>query len=324
MKVFVTRKIPDIGIKMMQEKGIEVEMNDKDRSLSKEELKDILSKNNYDAVLTLLTDQIDSEIINSAPTVKLYANYAIGYNNFDIKTAIEKGIYMTNTPGGGADRVSEHTWALILALSCRIVEADKFVKSGKYNGWDPMLLHGISLHDKTLGIIGTGRIGAEVVEKASLGFRMKVVYYDVKRNEDIENKYKAVFCSSVDELLKISDVISIHVPLLESTHHLINSNNINLMKKNAILINTSRGPVVEESALYNALKNNQIAGAGLDVFEFEPKITEGLCDLNNVILTPHIASATDNARKEMSEISANNIIDLAEGRIPRNNIAIKA
>ncbi len=324
MKVFVTRQIPDIGIKMLIDKGIEVKVNQLDRPLSDTELKSELSSGNYDAVLTLLTDNINSEILDIAKSVKLFANYAIGYNNFDVNTAISKNVYMTNTPGGGADRVSEHTWALILALSCRIVEGNQYIKDKKYNGWDPMLLHGISLRGKTLGIIGTGKIGAEVVKKGHLAFDMNIVYYDVKRNEEIENKYNAKFCPDVNEVLKISDIISLHVPLLESTHHLINEQSLKLIKKDAIIINTSRGPVIDEKALYNALKEGKIGGAGLDVFEFEPQIVAGLTDLDNVVLTPHIASATRQAREEMAIIAVNNIIDLFEGRVPRNNIAIKA
>ncbi len=320
MKVYITRKIPDIGINMLTDKGYEVDVNTSDRSLTKSELIAVLKSKNYDAVLTLLTDIIDVEVMDAAPTVKIYANFAIGFNNLDVVEAKKRNIYLTNTPGGGADRVAEHTWALILALTCRVVEGDKYIRDGKYSGWDPMLLHGIKLAGKTLGIIGTGRIGADVAHRGKNGFGMDIVYYDVNRNEKLEADYNAKFFGTVEEVLKIADVVSIHVPLLDSTHHLINKERLNLMKPTAYLINTSRGPVVDEIALVDALKNKVIKGAGLDVFEFEPKLAEGLAGLNNVVMTPHIASGTEEARIEMSTISAQNIIDTLEGGVPRNNV----
>jgi glyoxylate reductase len=220
----------------------------------------------------------------------------------------------------GADRVAEHTWALILALTCRVVEGDKYMRSGKYNGWDPMLLHGTKLAGKTIGILGSGRIGADVAHKGKNGFGMDVIYYDIKRNEQMEKEIEAKYYDNVDDVLKNSDIVSIHVPLLDSTHHLIDERRLGLMKSNSYLINTSRGPVIDEKALVEALKNNKIKGAGLDVFEFEPKLASGLVDLQNVVLTPHIASGTEEARIDMATISANNIIDCLSGIIPRNNV----
>ncbi len=320
MKVYITRKIPEVGINILKEKGYEVVINPKDRPLNKNELISEIKGNDYDAVLTLLTDTVDAEVMDSAPSVRIYANFAIGYNNYDLEEAKKRGIYMTNTPGGGADRVAEHTWALILALSCRVVEGDKYMRSGKYNGWDPMLLHGTKLAGKTIGILGSGRIGADVAHKGKNGFGMDVIYYDVKRNEQMEKEIEAKYYDNVDDVLKNSDIVSIHVPLLDSTHHLIDERRLGLMKSNSYLINTSRGPVIDEKALVEALKNNKIKGAGLDVFEFEPKLASGLVDLQNVVLTPHIASGTEEARIDMATISANNIIDCLSGIIPRNNV----
>ncbi len=320
MKVYITRKIPEIGISILKEKGYEVSINPKDRPLTKQELINEIKGNDYDAVLTLLTDTVDAEVMDSAPSVRIYANFAIGYNNFDIAEAKKRGIYMSNTPGGGADRVAEHTWALILALTCRVVEGDRYMRSGKYNGWDPMLLHGTKLDGKTLGILGSGRIGADVAHKGKNGFGMDVIYYDVKRNEQMEKEIGAKFYDNVDEVLKNADIVSIHVPLLDSTHHLIDERRLNLMKSNSYLINTSRGPVIDEKALVAALQDKKIKGAGLDVFEFEPKLAEGLADLPNVVMTPHIASGTEEARIDMATISANNIIDCLSGIIPRNNV----
>ncbi len=319
-KIYITRKIPDVGIKMLLEKGYEVDVNTKDRPLEKKELIKILKKNSYDAVLTLLTDIIDAEVMDSAPTVKIYANFAIGFNNLDIEAAKARGVYLTNTPNGGAERVAEHTWALILALTCRIVEGDSYIRNGKYNGWDPMLLHGERIEGKTLGIIGTGRIGANVARKGRFGFGMNVAYYDVKRNEELEKEDGAKFYPTVEEVLKISDIVSLHVPLMDSTHHLINIDRLKMMKPSAYLINTSRGPVIDENDLVYALKNKIIKGAGLDVFEFEPKLVSGLAKLSDVVITPHIASATEEARLEMSKVSAQNIIDCMGGVIPRNNV----
>ncbi len=317
-KVYITRQIPEIGIKMLTDKGYEVDINKENRPLTKAELIGALKQKEYDAVLTLLTDNIDAEVMDSAPTVKIYANFAIGFNNFNVEEAKKRNIYLTNTPGGGADRVAEHTWALILALSCRIVEGDNYMRAGKYNGWDPMLLHGTKLAGKTLGILGSGRIGADVAHRAKNGFDMNVVYYDVKRNEQLEKDFGAVFYNTVEEVLKVSDVVSIHVPLLDSTHHLINKERLAIMKPSAYLINTSRGPVIDEAALVEALQKGIIRGAGLDVFEFEPKLVDGLALLPNVVLTPHIASGTEEARHDMATLSAQNIINSIEGVKPAN------
>lgn len=317
-KIFITRRIPEIGIKMLTDKGYQVDISPKDRPLTKKELIKYLSKQQYDAVLTLLTDSIDAEVMDKAPSVKIYANFAIGFNNINIEEAKKRNIYVTNTPGGGADRVAEHTWGLILALTCRIVEGDSYMKKGKYKGWDPMLLHGTKLAGKTLGILGSGKIGADVAHRGKYGFGMNIAYYDVKRNEGIEKEFGATFYSTVDEVLKISDIVSIHVPLLPSTQHLINADRLKMMKKDSYLINTSRGPVVDENALVQALRDGTIRGAGLDVFEFEPKLAKGLNKLSNVVLTPHIASGTEEARLDMATMSANNIINTLEGNKPEN------
>ncbi len=311
-KIYVTRAIPEVGIKMLRDKGYEVDINEKDRPLTQKELIKRLSKKPYDAVLSLLTDQVDSKVFDAAPSVKIFANYAIGFNNFDVAEAKKRGIVLTNTPGGGADRVAEHTWALILALSCRLVEGDTYLRKGKYVGWDPLLLHGTKLAQKTLGILGTGRIGADVAHRAKNGFGMNVAYYDIKRNEQLEKDYGAQFYPTVEEVLAVSDVVSIHVPLMESTHHLMNAERLAKMKKGAFLINTSRGPVIDEVALVSALQNGVIRGAGLDVFEFEPKMAKGLAKLPNVVLTPHIASATEEARLDMATLAASNIISFLE------------
>jgi glyoxylate reductase len=315
-KVFVTRTIPEEGLTLLRQKGYEVEVSSASRPLTKKELIKKLRKGNYDGILSLLTDTIDAEVFEAAPTVKIFANYAIGFNNFDIEAARKRGVYLTNTPGGGAERVAEHAWALILALSCRIVEGDSFVKRGKYSGWDPMIFWGQSLTGKTLGIIGTGKIGAEVARRGAKGFGMNVVYYDIRRNETLEQESGAVFKETPQKVIEVADVVSLHVPLTPETTHLINSDSLSLFKKNALLINTARGPVVDEVALVEALKAGMLAGAGLDVFEREPELARGLTKLSNVILTPHIASATHESRIDMAVKSASNIIAVLEGGEP--------
>ena len=213
-------------------------------------------------------------------------------------------------------------FALLLAVSHRVVESDKFMREGKYIGWAPMLLLGNELSGKTIGIIGLGRIGSRVAHHAVRGFGMKVVYYDVKKSEEFEKEYAATFRENVDEVLKEADFVSIHVPFLPSTKHLIDARRLSLMKKTAYLVNTSRGPVVDEAALVEALKNRVIRGAALDVFESEPNMAPGLANLPNVVITPHTASATEETRQAMSELAAQNIIEALEGRTPPNLIKI--
>lgn len=333
-KIFVTRPIPDAGIKLLQEKGYEVVVNSEatDRPATKEE---ILAGLPFDALLSVLTEKIDAEIIEAAGAqLKVIANYAVGFDNIDLEATKQKNILVTNTPGVLTNTVAEHTFALMLAIAHRISEADRFSRAGKYQAWGPELLLGADLSGKTLGIVGLGRIGSRVAHHAVQGFEMKVLYNDVNRNEEFEKEFSAQYAGNVDELLPQCDFISLHVPLLypvksaeggaeqfnrvNSTHHLINETRLKMMKPTAYLINTSRGPIIDEKALANALAKKTIAGAALDVFEFEPAITPELKNLENVILTPHIASATEETRQAMSKLAAENIIEALEGRIPPN------
>ncbi len=317
-KIFVTRKIPEIGIQMLRDRGYVVDVYSKEKIPSQREIMAFLRKGGYDAALTLLTDKIDARVFDAAPSVKMYANYATGFDNIDLVEAKKRNITITNAPGDRtAEAVAEHTIALMLALAARIVEADEFVRRKKYKGWVPMNFIGMDVFEKTLGLIGAGRIGERVAFYAK-GLGMKVFYYDVQRNQKIETDCGAIYCATPEEILRQSDVVSLHVPLMDSTRHLINTDRLRMMKPTAYLINTSRGPVVDEGALESALKSGTIGGAGLDVFEFEPAISSGLRKLQNVILTPHIGSASVRARDQMAEIAAQNIIDFFEGRIPRN------
>ncbi len=317
MKIFITRQIPDVGIKMLQDKGFQVDVGPEEpppREYLLEKIK------GADAVLSILTEKINAEAMDAAgPQLKVVANYAVGFDNINVEEAKKRGIQITNTPGVLTEAVAEHTIAILFAVAERIVEADEYVRRGKFKSWGPKLLLGIDIRAKTLGIVGLGRIGCEVAKRMRDGFELKVIYYDIKRNEELEKQYNIEY-RSFDDLLKESDFVSIHVPLLDSTRHMINAEKLKLMKKSAVLINTSRGPVIDESALVYALKSGQIFGAGLDVFEFEPQLTQGLIELDNVVLTPHIASATLETRNKMAEMAAQNIIEVLEGRKPINPV----
>lgn len=316
-KIFVTRKIPEAGIELLKKAGHEVVVSDQDGVLTHEELIAKLSGQDYDAVICLLTDKIDGPVLDASPSTKIFANYAVGVDNIDLVEAKKRNIVITNTPGVLTNAVAEHTFALLLAVCKRIVESDKYLREGKYEGWAPMLLLGTELAGKTLGIIGLGRIGSRVAQYAR-AFDNRVLYYDVVPNIDFERMTGAKYHAKIDEVLQNADFVSIHVPLLPSTKHLINAERLKLMKPSAILVNTSRGPVVDEVALVEALKNKTIRGAGLDVFEGEPKLAPGLAELPNVVITPHTASATEEARAAMSRVAAGNVLAVLAGQPPTN------
>lgn len=323
-KIFITRKIPSVAITMLKEKGYEVDVYPKDSVPKQAEIIKFLKKNKYDAVISLLTDKIDRAVFDASPPTKIYANYAIGFDNIDLVEAGKRGIYVTNAPGDYSGCVAEHAMAMILDLSIRMSESDRYVRNGKYKGWSPMNFIGNDISGKTLGIIGVGKIGERLAGIAVRGFNMKVIYYDMRRNESLEKIGDVKHMETKEEVLKQSDFVSLHVPLLDSTRHLINEKSLKLMKPGSFLINTSRGPVIDENALVKALQNKTIKGAGLDVFEFEPKLAKGLAKLDNVVLTPHIASARESARNEMAVTAAQNVIDCLEGSTPRNAVKIPA
>jgi lactate dehydrogenase-like 2-hydroxyacid dehydrogenase len=313
MKVFVTRRIPEPGLALLRKKH-EIEVNPENRVLTKEEI--IKGLKGKDGLLCLLTDPIDKEVIESEPNLKMIANYAVGYNNIDIEAATKRKIPVSNTPGVLTNATSEMAWALLFSAARRIVEADKFTRNGKFKGWDPMLMHGQGVAGKTLGVVGTGRIGAAFALK-SKGFDMRVLYVDKMRNEKLEKELNAKKVT-LDVLLKESDFVSLHVPLIPATHHLIDEKELRMMKKTAVLINSSRGPIVNEKSLVNALKEKWIFGAGLDVYENEPEITKELLTLDNVVLQPHSASATTDSRNGMAVMAAENMIAGLKGEKPPN------
>lgn len=314
-KVFVTRKILEEGLNMLREK-FDVEVSDYDGVIPRRMLLEKVK--GVDAILSLLTDTIDAEVMDAAgPNLKIVANYAVGYNNIDVEEATKRGILVTNTPGVLTETTADLAWALMMAIARRIVEADRFVREGKFRGWEPTLLLGTDVYGATLGIVGFGRIGQAMARRA-LGFNMKVLYYDNARvPEQIEKELKATYVD-LPTLLKESDFVSLHVPLTKETHHLIGEKELRMMKRGAYLINTARGPVVDEKALVKALKEGWIKGAALDVFENEPEVEPELLKLDNVVLAPHIASASYATRSRMSIMVAENIIKALNGEVPPN------
>ncbi|MCX6756625.1 MAG: D-glycerate dehydrogenase [Candidatus Nomurabacteria bacterium] len=309
--IYITRAIGEVGVQIMKDNGYTVDIGTSIDAPSKDELIKTLSQKPYDALVSFLTDHIDKDVFDACPTIKIVANYAVGFNNINLEDAKERGIVVTNTPGCSSRAVAEHAIALILSLTTRATEGDEYIRSGKFTGWSPTLLNGVDLSGKTIGILGGGAIGQEVASILHFGFNCPIIYSDIKENEFFKEKLKAAFVDK-ETLLKTSDIVSLHVPLLPTTKHLINKESLSLMKKDAFLINTSRGPVIDEVALVEALKNGVIKGAGLDVFEFEPAITEGLEDIPDVVLTPHIASSRASVRLEMTKIVGQNVVSFFE------------
>lgn len=318
MNIFITRKIPSEGVILLIDHKYDVTVSEKDGVLTKEELIAELKKKEYDAVLCLLTDTIDAEVFDAAPKAKIFANYAVGFNNINVEEAKKRGILISNTPDVLTNTVAEFTCALICAITKRVVEGDTSMRGGRYSGWAPEFLLGTDLSGKTLGLLGAGRIGSRVAEIMTRGFGMRAVYYDVKENPALVATTNAEFRGTPEEVLKEADVVSIHVPLLPATTHLMNKERLAMMKKSAYLVNTSRGPVIDEAALVEALRGRTIRGAAIDVFEHEPKMALGLAELSNVIVTPHIASATEETRQAMSRVAALNVIAALEGKTPPN------
>ena len=315
MRIYVTQPIPQAGLDLLRQAYPDFEMNPEERVLAQPELLEKVK--NTDALLTLLTDKIDAALLDAAgPHVKIIANMAVGFDNVDLKTATARGIMVTNTPGVLTDATADHAWALLFAVARRIPESEKFLRAGKFKSWGPLLFLGGDIAGRTLGIIGSGRIGQAMAMK-SRGFNMRVLYADEIANTKLE---KEIGARKVDleTLLRESDFVSVHVPLLPTTKHLINATSLRMMKKTAYLINTSRGPVVDEAALAEALKNGVIAGAALDVFENEPAVHPDLLKLDNAVLTPHIASATIETRSNMARIAAENLIACLNGQKPPN------
>jgi len=314
--ILITRRIPDAGPRVLEAAGHTVTINPEDRPFTRAELLEALPS--ADAVLCLLTDRIDAEVFDAARNSKGFANYAVGYDNMDVPEATRRGIPLSNTPGVLTDATADMAWALLFAAARRVVESDTVMRSGNWGGWGPLQFIGGDITGKTLGIVGAGRIGTAMALK-SKGFSMNVLYTDDYDNAVLDATLGARRVD-LETLLSESDFVSVHVPLMESTRHLFSTGLFARMKRTAYLINTSRGPVIDELALVEALKTGEIAGAGLDVYEYEPKMVDGLSSLSNIVITPHVASATVQTRNAMAELAARNILRMLAGERPETPI----
>ncbi|OGU29424.1 MAG: D-glycerate dehydrogenase [Ignavibacteria bacterium GWA2_35_9] len=310
MKVFVTREISEKAIHLLKKEKFRVSVYKKDKPIPKSEL--IKNGRDADAIIALLTEKFDKELIDKIPKCRIIANVAVGYNNIDIEYATKKKIVVTNTPDVLTESTSDLAMALILACSRRLMEGERMVRTGKFKGWKPKLLLGIELKNKVVGIIGAGRIGTETAVRAK-AFKTKIVYFSRNRNYELEKKTGGVKVP-LETLLKKSDIISIHLPLNKGTYHLIDRKRLSLLKRSAVLVNTSRGEVIDEKELVKILKQKKIFSAGFDVYENEPTINPGLLKLDNVILLPHIGSATEEARSAMAILAAKNVSNVLKDK----------
>lgn len=313
-KVFVTRIIPEAGLKLVLE-NCDAEVWQEETPPPREVL--IEKIRDCEGVLTLLSDKMDAEVMDNAPKLRVISNYAVGYDNIDVPEATKRGIMVTNTPGVLTETTADLAFALILATARRIVEADKYTRMGIWKTWGPMLLLGRDVYGATLGIIGFGRIGQAVARRAK-GFNMRILYYDIKSNEEAERELGAEY-RDLPSLLKEADIVSIHTPLTKETYHMIGEKELYLMKPTAILVNTARGAVVDQKALYKVLKEKRIFGAGLDVYEKEPiDKDDPLIELDNVVLLPHIGSASVETREKMAIMAAENLLAGLRGERPKH------
>jgi glyoxylate reductase len=315
-RVAITRRIHERAREVLEAHGVEVWTNPEPRALTRDELVRIVK--NFDGMICLLSDRIDRALLEQASRLRIVANYAVGFDNLDVEAATEHGIALTNTPDVLTNATAELAWALLFAAARHVAAADRFVREKRFRGWDPLLFLGHEIAGKTLGIVGAGRIGTAMAKRA-VGFEMRILYTRRSGPSPQMDALGAEFVS-LEQLLKESDFISVHTPLTPETRYLIDREKLKLVKPTAILINTGRGPVIEEAALAEALAEGRLAAAGLDVYEHEPEIEPRLFSLPNVVLLPHIGSATYEARSAMAELAAFNIIDLFEGRVPRTCI----
>jgi len=310
--VWVTRRIPQAGLDLLGGVCATVDVEPEDRPVSRARL--LEQVRGRDGVLCHLTDVIDDEVMEAAGRqCRVFANYAVGYNNIDVEAATRRGILVTNTPDVLTETTADLAWALLMAAARRIVESDRFLRSGRWEGWGPMQFPGQDVHGAVLGIVGAGRIGLAVARRAA-GFRMRLLYTDPEPRPDME----ALGARRVElpELLSESDFVSLHAPLTPATRHLIGRSELARMKPTACLVNTARGPLIDETALVEALREGRIAAAGLDVYEHEPRLTPGLTSLDNVVCTCHIGSATRATRTRMAVMAAENVVAALEGRLP--------
>ena len=311
-KVILTQKYQNEAIEQLQEAFELIIVQGSGKGL-----KEILKENpDTEALISFLSDPIDKEVIDLAPNLKIIANYAVGYNNIDVHYVVKRGIPVTNTPDVLTRATADLAMALVLAVSRRIVESDSFLRQGKFTGWGANLLLGKELNGSFMGIIGMGRIGQATALRAN-GFGMKIIYYDTSRKPELEKKHGYVYMPFRD-LVKEADIVSLHIPSYPGVHHLFNKEVFDLMKKEAIFINVSRGDLVDEAYLAEKLEKKGLFGAGLDVYEFEPKVNERLLKLKNVVLVPHIGSATNKTRMGMAQLTIDNVKQVFAGIEPQN------
>ena len=316
MKLLITSNIPEDIYKDL-DKNFDIKYHDSNVPLKKEEIMEMLK--GQDALLCPLSDKIDKDIIDAGNSLKIIANYGAGFDNIDIDYAREKGIVVTNAPApASAVSTAELAFGIMLAAARKIVSGDKVTRAGEFYGWRPTFYLGSQLKGKTLGIIGLGNIGKNLAKRAR-AFEMKVIYYSRTRKEDFEKEFGLKYMEK-DDVIKSSDFLSLHTAYVPELHHMISKKELEMMKKSAILINASRGPIVDEEALADALIENKIAGAALDVYEDEPRVNKKLVDLDNVILAPHLGNATFEARLEMGENARDNLIDFKNGKSPKNKV----
>lgn len=316
-KVLVTRAIPEEAQKLLRE-HCDVESYDKHTAIPRPLLlKKIKDK---DGLLCILTEKVDRELLKAAPGLKAVATYSVGFDHIDVSACGEKKIVVTHTPGVLTETTADFTWALLLASARRVIEGDRLMRAGKYKAWDPMMLLGTDVHGKTLGVVGFGRIGQAVARRAQ-GFGMRVLYYDTQRLfPEVEKQFGAEY-REMNDLLRESDFVTLHCVLDPATHHLIDEKAFALMKRSAYLVNAARGPIVDEKALVAALKSGRIRGAALDVYELEPKTAPGLTKLDNVVLAPHLASASMETREKMGLMAAQALVDvLALRKMPAHPV----
>lgn len=308
--VFITRRIPDIGLEMLSE-HVEIDLWEEELPPAYDVLRERTQR--ADGLLCLLTDRIDKELIENSARLRVISQYAVGIDNIDIDSATKRKIPVGHTPGVLTDATADFTWALLMSAARRVVEADTFTREGKWKTWGPTILLGVDVARSTLGIIGFGRIGQAVARRAK-GFDMRILYYDNKRLPEMEETLGVEYVS-LETLIKEADFISLHVPLTPNTYHLIGEKEFSMMKKDAILINTARGSVVDQEALYHALKDRKIRGAAIDVTDPEPIPSNSpLLQLPNLIITPHIASASVQSRTQMAVMAAENLIAGLQGK----------
>lgn len=315
-RVFVTRAIPDVGLEILGDAGLDVGVYSGELAPDRATL--LARVRGCVGLLTLVTDRVDAALLDAAgPQLRVVANYAVGYDNIDVDACTARNVAVTNTPDVLSEATADHAFALLLAVARRIVEGDTLVREDRWRGWGPKQLLGQDIGGRTLGIVGLGRIGAAVARRAR-GFGMNVLYHNRSRDDEAEARLGVRYVADLHDLLARSDAVSIHVPLSEQTRHLIDAEALKTMPPHAILVNTARGPIVDEKALVEGLEHHRLWGAGLDVFEREPEVEAGLRRLPNVVLAPHTGSATYGARNAMAELAASSIVRVLRGERPDN------